>query len=854
MMKRAGGELKGGGWQAAKWLALLATVASLASRAGAQAPAPVVGTVVDSVSRLPVAAAQVALRGSNVSTRSDSLGRFVLVSVPSGDVELQVHRIGYDPRRVTLRATERNPTIAMLANAQRIASVFVTAPSRAPGRLVDAPAAVSLVDPAASRHVALSGQAAKVLETVPGVDVVHSGISDFNVNARGLNTTLNRRVLVLQDGRDLSLAFNGAQEWLALSTSIDDFKRIEMVRGPGSALYGANAYNGVLALTSPLAREELGTRLRVAGGGLGLVRTDVRHAATFGDSRWAYRLSLGGSRSDTWTRSRTQLGDIDREYEPTGESGAAMTVPPPGYEFFPLAGQRKEGAPAAPGPSIGTRDPITSGTATLRLDRYFDGARVLTTEGGVARVAHETGLTALGRLQIGEAWRPWARLAYDSPGANYFLYYSARQSSDQVLLASGSEIDEESSILHGEGQGNRSVFNGSARVIGGASARVLSAHSRESLLGRGDEGGTHWSGAVFGQIEADLRPSLQLVISARGDVSQLHYPQFSPRGALVWSATPTQSLRVSVGRAFQTPTVLEYFLNVPVSSPVNLTPVENGLRNSPLGGALSDVPPGTLFTTSSSVPVRAIGNSNLDVERVTSYEAGYKAEWGERAFVTADAYFSRLSQFVTDLLPGANPAYASWLPPSTVPAPVAGAVAAAVRAILTSAGQPLAAMGLSRLDDGRTAIIISLGNAGEATAYGVELGAGIEFSDRVRVDGAYAFARTDVDESSLVAGDIILANTPRHKGHAAISIAPTSRMDTRLSATFVARHPWASGLFAGDVPSRQTVDGSLSWRVFNSTELHASVFNLFDQKRYQLVGGSVAGRLIVAGITIRSIE
>ena len=61
-------------------------------------------------------------------------------------------------------------------------------------------------------------------------------VNDINLNARGFNSSLNRRVLVLLDGRDLAIALLGNQEWNGLSTPLEDMGRIEMVRGPGSAL------------------------------------------------------------------------------------------------------------------------------------------------------------------------------------------------------------------------------------------------------------------------------------------------------------------------------------------------------------------------------------------------------------------------------------------------------------------------------------------------------------------------------------------------------------------------------------------------------------------------------------------
>ena len=56
----------------------------------------------------------------------------------------------------------------------------------------------------------------------PGVDIAQSGLFDFNINARGFNSSLNRRLLILLDGRDLGTAFLGATEWNGLSIPLED--------------------------------------------------------------------------------------------------------------------------------------------------------------------------------------------------------------------------------------------------------------------------------------------------------------------------------------------------------------------------------------------------------------------------------------------------------------------------------------------------------------------------------------------------------------------------------------------------------------------------------------------------------
>ena len=84
-------------------------------------------------------------------------------------------------------------------------SVVVNGTTRLPARLVEAPAAVTVVGSDELATQALHGQLPRVLAGTPGVELVQSGLYDFNLNSRGFNTFYNRHVLTRIDGRDPSL-------------------------------------------------------------------------------------------------------------------------------------------------------------------------------------------------------------------------------------------------------------------------------------------------------------------------------------------------------------------------------------------------------------------------------------------------------------------------------------------------------------------------------------------------------------------------------------------------------------------------------------------------------------------------
>ncbi len=193
-------------------VSLIAALAcALPSCGHAQSGGAVNGTVTAPDGQ-PLSGVVVAVQGLGLSVATSAAGRYVLPRVPAGPQLLQFRRIGYAVRQVTITVTAGTPvTVDPVLDPQPIelGVVLVEGVSRAPDRIIDAPAAVEVVQPATAQAVSISGQVPLALARVPGLDVAQGGVTDFNVNARGFNTMLSRKLLVLQDGRDLGTRQSG---------------------------------------------------------------------------------------------------------------------------------------------------------------------------------------------------------------------------------------------------------------------------------------------------------------------------------------------------------------------------------------------------------------------------------------------------------------------------------------------------------------------------------------------------------------------------------------------------------------------------------------------------------------------
>ncbi len=140
----------------------------------------------------------------------------------------------------------------------------VTSVSRREQKISDAPAAIHVIT---AEDIRRSGMATlpELLRTVPGLDVAQINAGSWAIASRGFNSRTTKYLLVLIDGRSVYSLLNSGVSWEAEDVLLEDVDRIEVIRGPGATLWGANAVNGVINITTKSARDTQG--VLVTGGG-----------------------------------------------------------------------------------------------------------------------------------------------------------------------------------------------------------------------------------------------------------------------------------------------------------------------------------------------------------------------------------------------------------------------------------------------------------------------------------------------------------------------------------------------------------------------------------------------------------
>lgn len=185
--------------------------------------------------------------------------------------------------------------------------IQITAASRREQRVEDIPAAVFVLTQDDIRRSGMRSLP-ELLRLVPGVQVAQLTSSNWAISIRGFNSQFSNKLLVLVDGRSTyARAFSGTF-WDAEDLFIDDIERIEVIRGPGASVWGANAVNGVINVVTKTAKDSRGLLVRLGGGGFDRGHASARYGGTLKGAD--YRVySQWTSKADTRLAGSTPADD-----------------------------------------------------------------------------------------------------------------------------------------------------------------------------------------------------------------------------------------------------------------------------------------------------------------------------------------------------------------------------------------------------------------------------------------------------------------------------------------------------------------------------------------------------------------
>ena len=263
------------------------------------------GTVTEAKTEQPIPGANVKVVGKSIGTTTDFDGKFSFKVNQEIPFKIEVSLIGFSSKTVEITQNNQVLNVALDESATMLDEVIVSA-SRTPERILESPVSIEHMDARAIKNTS-SPSFYGGLENLKGVDVNSNSLTFKSVNTRGFATFANTRFMQLVDGMDNSspaLNFNLGN---LLGMSELDVNSVELLPGASSALYGANAFNGILFMTSknPFDSEGIsvyaktGLTSQIAAGDNSFVDLGIRMAHKFSD-KFAAKASFSYLKGTEW--------------------------------------------------------------------------------------------------------------------------------------------------------------------------------------------------------------------------------------------------------------------------------------------------------------------------------------------------------------------------------------------------------------------------------------------------------------------------------------------------------------------------------------------------------------------------
>ncbi len=444
----------------------------------------------------------------------------------------------------------------------------VTSVSKRAERLSDAAAAVFVIT---AEDIRRSGVTTipDALRMVPGVQVGRIDANKWAITARGFNGRFANKLLVLMDGRSVYTPLFSGVYWDVQDTLLEDIDRIEVIRGPGATLWGANAVNGVINIITKSAQE---TRGGLMTGGIGTAERGFasgRYGAAVGETG-AYRV---------YAKYFNRDGAVDQDGDDAADGWEAVR-----------AGFRADWQPA------------TGTELTVQGDLYAGNAGTTTTVPALVP-PYTTTTEDDSKISGGNLLGRWGRAVSPSSEITFQTYYDRTRREEPGLL-------EETRDTFDLDFQHAAKLTSRHRLVWGVGYRVTMDDTEPGAMASADpDSRTDQLFSAFIQDDIVLEPDvLRLILGSKFEHNDYTGFEIQPTGRLVWTPRAGHTVWAAASRAVRTPSRGE----------------------SDASFRLASIPPGTEQNPGSlPVSVEVEGSDDFGAERVIALESGYRLNTGE---------------------------------------------------------------------------------------------------------------------------------------------------------------------------------------------------------------------------------
>ncbi len=466
-------------------------------------------------------------------------------------------------------------------------AVEVTTAGKRAQRVSDVAAAVHVIT---AEDIRRSGARSlpEVLRLAPGVDVAHIGGDRWAVSIRGFAEAFSSKLMVLVDGRSAYSPIFSGVFLNTLQFSLENVERIEVIRGPGGSIWGANAVNGVINIITRPAMDTQGTLVSAGHGNDTGSFAVARRGGTWGEHGY-FSGYLRGQRAEPGRTLEGSEHDDGFRHLSAGFRGDWER----GIDAWMLASNlyraRSDGLGLVPDPT----DPALAPSGFTRLTPLTDDLSGFNLQ---ARFARQ--LSPESELEINASW--------------------LHEDLDAVLLAREKQDIVDIELQH------RLRLADRHDLVWGVSYRRFEDDITDGLASRIDPSSESLDFfSLYAQGETPLREDLRFTLGARLDHNDYTGLEFQPTARLLWNVSPSHSLWTSLSQANRIPS--------------------RGERSAYYRGDV--LPPGSLPLPPelSGLPVQTEirASDDFESERLTAFEIGYRGQPHQRLYLDASAFVHR---------------------------------------------------------------------------------------------------------------------------------------------------------------------------------------------------------------------
>ncbi|MCH8021895.1 TonB-dependent receptor [candidate division KSB1 bacterium] len=267
----------------------------------AQDKATLTGNVTDSDDGSPLPGANIVLVGTTMGAASSRSGDFTVGNIPPGTYTVRVSFIGYEISETADVVFSAGETITMNFSLVLTGIQFnpiIAVASRRPEKSLDAPASISVIELREINQL-VAPSSASLLANVTGIDMATTGIDRREIVMRGFNNAFSGAAYILTDNRRAAVPSLDVNLHSIMPNMAIDLEKVEIVRGPGSALYGAGVDAGVIHYISKDPFTYPGTTFSFSGGERSSIAGHFRHAGVLGENV-GYKITGQYAQADDW--------------------------------------------------------------------------------------------------------------------------------------------------------------------------------------------------------------------------------------------------------------------------------------------------------------------------------------------------------------------------------------------------------------------------------------------------------------------------------------------------------------------------------------------------------------------------